>query len=134
MSENLFCPIFDATFYPEKNPEVAELLTHIVGFDSVDDEGSPEGPCCCTRPSLWKSDKNPTYCWQLYYLWSNINVLNSIRESKGLNTFSFRPHAGETGDVMHLAATYMLCQSINHGINLDRQISLQYLYYLDQVS
>ena len=27
----------------------------------------------------------------------------------------------------------MLCQSVNHGINLDRQVSLQYLYYLDQV-
>ena len=35
---------------------------------------------------------------------------------------------------MHLAATYMLCKSINHGINLDKQVSLQYLYYLDQVS
>ena len=35
---------------------------------------------------------------------------------------------------MHLAATYMLCRSINHGINLDKQVSLQYLYYLDQVS
>ncbi len=34
---------------------------------------------------------------------------------------------------MHLAVTYMLCQSINHGINLDMQVSLQYLYYLDQV-
>ena len=28
---------------------------------------------------------------------------------------------------MHLAATYMLCRSINHGINLDKQVSLQYL-------
>lgn len=34
---------------------------------------------------------------------------------------------------MHCAAAYMLCQSVNHGINLDRQVSLQYLYYLDQV-
>merc|ERR1719410_864842 len=34
---------------------------------------------------------------------------------------------------MHLAATYMLCRSINHGVNLDKQVSLQYLYYLDQV-
>mmetsp|Transcript_6923 Transcript_6923/g.8015 ORF Transcript_6923/g.8015 Transcript_6923/m.8015 type:complete len:781 (+) Transcript_6923:236-2578(+) len=133
MLENLFCPIFEATLYPEDNPEVAELLKHIVGFDSVDDEGSPEGPCCCKRPSEWKSEQNPTYSWQLYYLWANITVLNKIRKSKGLNTFSLRPHAGETGDVMHLAATYILCQSINHGINLDRQVSLQYLYYLDQV-
>jgi len=56
-----------------------------------------------------------------------------IRKSKGLNTFSFRPHAGETGDVMHMATTYILSQSINHGVNLDNQVSLQYLYYLDQV-
>jgi hypothetical protein len=27
-----------------------------------------------------------------------------------------------------------LCPSINHGINLEHQVSLQYLYYLDQVS
>ncbi len=31
-------------------------------------------------------------------------------------------------------ATYMLADSINHGINLASQVSLQYLYYLDQVS
>ncbi len=134
MLENLFVPIFEATLYPEKHPEVAELLTHIVGFDSVDDEGTAEAPCGCSRPSEWNKEQNPAYCWQLYYLWANIEVLNRLRVSKGLNTFAFRPHAGETGDAMHLAATYMLADSINHGINLDKQVSLQYLYYLDQVS
>lgn len=34
---------------------------------------------------------------------------------------------------MNLATTYLLCPSINHGINLEHQVSLQYLYYLDQV-
>ena len=34
---------------------------------------------------------------------------------------------------MNLACTYMLSESIAHGINLDQQVSLQYLYYLDQV-
>ena len=38
-----------------------------------------------------------------------------------------------SGDVMHLAATHMLATSINHGINLEHQVSLQYLYYLDQI-
>jgi AMP deaminase len=42
MLENIFTPIFQATLKPEENPEIAELLTHIVAFDSVDDEGSPE--------------------------------------------------------------------------------------------
>mmetsp|Transcript_33107 Transcript_33107/g.67625 ORF Transcript_33107/g.67625 Transcript_33107/m.67625 type:complete len:726 (+) Transcript_33107:80-2257(+) len=133
MLENLFGPLFEATLFPDKHPEVAELLKHIVGFDSVDDEGSLEAPLSCCLPSVWKREDNPAYCWQLYYLWANIEVLNKLRQTKGLNTFAFRPHAGETGDSMHLAATYMLCRSINHGINLDKQVSLQYLYYLDQV-
>mmetsp|Transcript_17157 Transcript_17157/g.37212 ORF Transcript_17157/g.37212 Transcript_17157/m.37212 type:complete len:884 (+) Transcript_17157:191-2842(+) len=133
MLENLFCPLFEATLNPEAHPEVAELLKHIVGFDSVDDEGAAEAQCSCTRPSAWKTKQNPAYSWQLYYLFANIEVLNRLREARGLNTFSLRPHAGETGDPMHLAAAYMLCKSVNHGVNLDRQVSLQYLYYLDQV-
>jgi len=44
MLENLFVPIVEATLDPKKHPEVAELLTHIVGFDSVDDEGTIEEP------------------------------------------------------------------------------------------
>ena len=134
MLENLFAPLLDATLRPDENPEVAELLTHIVGFDSVDDEGAPEAPLSSAEPSSWTSEENPAYSWQLYHIWANLEVLNRVRESRGLNTFAFRPHAGETGETMHLAATYMLCRSINHGINLDRQVSLQYLYYLDQVS
>jgi len=133
MLENLFVPLFEATLHPEAHPEVAELLSHIVGFDSVDDEGSMEAPLTCCLPSSWKKEDNPAYCWQLYYLWANIHILNRVRESRGMNTFAFRPHAGETGETMHLAATYMLCRSINHGINLDKQVSLQYLYYLDQI-
>lgn len=133
MLENIFCPMFDATLYPDKHPEIAELLKHVVGFDSVDDEGASEMHYSGIRPSEWKDGKNPAYGWQLYHLWANLQVLNRLRTSKGLNTFSFRPHAGETGDVMHLGAAYMLAKSINHGINLDKQVSLQYLYYLDQV-
>ncbi len=122
MLENLFNPLFEATLHPEQHPEVSELLNHIVGFDSVDDEGALEAPLSCCEPSSWKHEDNPAYCWQLYYLWVNIEILNIVRESRGLNTFAFRPHAGETGDAMHLAATYMLCRSINHGINLDKQV------------
>ena len=93
----------------------------------------PKAPLTCDTPASWTQEENPSYAWQLYYLWANLEVLNKVRKSKGLNTIAFRPHAGETGDTMHLAATYMLCRSINHGINLDKQVSLQYLYYLDQV-
>jgi AMP deaminase len=133
MIENIFVPLFEATLNPEKHPEIAEAMTHIVGFDSVDDEGCQEEPCGTERPHEWRTDMNPSYWWQLYYIWANLEVLNNLRLARGLNTFAFRPHAGETGDPMHLAATYILCKSINHGILLDMQVSLQYLYYLDQV-
>ena len=160
MLENLFIPLFEATLHPEEHPEISELLNNIVGIDSVDDEGCLEvssmkskhrlqvfakrrsttvsfllkAPLSSNKPSSWTEEDNPAYSWQLYHLWANIEVLNRVRRSKGLNTIAFRPHAGETGDTLHLAATYMLCRSINHGINLDKQVSLQYLYYLDQVS
>ena len=65
MLKNLFYPIFQATLFPEKHPQIAELLNHIVAFDSVDDEGTLEAPCNCTRPSAWQNDSNPAFCWQL---------------------------------------------------------------------
>ena len=42
MLENIFIPMFEATLYPERKPKLAEALKHIVGIDSVDDEGAPE--------------------------------------------------------------------------------------------
>ena len=81
----------------------------------------------------WTAKDSPPYHWQIFYMAINIYVLNQLRASRGMNTFSFRPHAGESGDEMHLAATYMLAESVNHGINLDKNTPLQYLYYLDQV-
>ena len=42
MLENIFAPLFEATLYPERKPKLAEALKHIVGIDSVDDEGAPE--------------------------------------------------------------------------------------------
>jgi AMP deaminase len=133
MIENVFVPLFEATLRPDDHPEVARAMAHIVGFDSVDDEGALEENCASQRPGEWTTDKNPSFWWQLYFLWANMEVLNRLRRARGLNTFAFRPHAGETGDPMHLAATYLLCQSVNHGILLDMQVSLQYLYYLDQI-
>ena len=60
-------------------------------------------------------------------------MLNRLREARGLGAFSLRPHAGEAGDIDHLAATFLAAENIAHGINLRRSPSLQYLYYLSQV-
>jgi len=50
-----------------------------------------------------------------------------------MNTFSFRPHCGESGDVMHLAAAFMLCGGVSHGVNLNKNPTLEYLFYLEQI-
>ena len=39
----------------------------------------------------------------------------------------------QAGDVDHLAAAFLLCHNISHGINLRKSPVLQYLYYLAQV-
>lgn len=49
------------------------------------------------------------------------------------DTFAFRPHCGEAGDMEHLAAGFLLAKGINHGLNLQKSPALQYLYYLAQI-
>ena len=52
----------------------------------------------------------------------------------GYSRLSFRPHAGEAGELNHLHAAYLTARGISHGLGLRRTPSLQYLYYLCQVS
>ena len=51
----------------------------------------------------------------------------------GLHNHVFTPHAGEAGDKKHLAATFLCAEHINHGIILRKTVSMQYLYYLEQI-
>jgi len=134
---NIFQPIFDATEKPEDHPELAEFLTLVSGFDSVDDESIADLPLApngeVTNPAAWTAKQNPPYSYQLYFLYANICRINELRRSKGLNTFALRPHCGESGSVDHLAAAYLTSYGINHGVQLENQITLQYLYYLDKI-
>ena len=70
-------------------------------------------------PKQWTRAHNPGYAYQMYYMAANIAVLNKLRRSKGLNEFVLRPHCGESGDINHLAATYLVgCPSVSHGIQV----------------
>jgi AMP deaminase len=60
-------------------------------------------------------------------------VLNQLRQAKGFNTFAYRPHAGEAGDVEHLCSTFLVAQGINHGLVMNQHPTVQYLYYLCQI-
>jgi len=136
MIDNFFRPLFEATQAPEKHPEVAAFLEHVVGFDSVDDESKPElsrHDLSSPTPENWTSAENPPYSYYVYYWYANMSVLNQFRRRRRLNTFVLRPHAGEAGPSSHLMSTFLLAQGIAHGIRLRKAPVLHYLYYLAQV-
>lgn len=134
---NIFDPMFAATIDPAGNPRVFALLQQMVGVDSVDDESlpPPKGKLRdCPPPELWKSSENPPYSYYSFYMARNVAALNCLREERGLNVLSFRPHCGEAGPLTdHLAASFLLANGINHGLKLKESPSLQYLYYICQI-
>lgn len=150
---NIFNPLFAVTIDPASNPPLHYFLKTVVGIDSVDDESKPEhslhsytgnnvggstnagvsSRSGILTPEQWTISENPPYAYWMYYMYANLVALNKLRAMRGLNTFQFRPHCGEAGDIDHLIATYLVANQINHGILLRKNSSLCYLYYLSQI-
>ena len=132
---NIFEPLFQVALDPSVDPKLHHFLKRVVGFDTVDDESKVEKKVHkkSTFPKFWTSDANPSYSYYLYYLFANLASLNAFRRTRGLNTFTFRPHCGEAGDPNHLAAAFLTSEGINHGILLRKVPVMQYLYYLAQI-
>ena len=132
---NIFEPIFEVTRNPSSNPKLFLFLTHIVGFDSVDDESKPEMRTFKRFPTAreWNFTTNPPYSYYLYYMYANIASLNNFRMARGMNTFSIRPHSGEAGDPEHLSVAFLTSLNICHGVLLRKIPAMQYLYYLLQI-
>ncbi|GJQ15459.1 hypothetical protein GpartN1_g7250.t1 [Galdieria partita] len=136
MLENIFTPLIQVTIDPSSHPSLHRLLQQVVGFDSVDDESVVQPRLNWSRigpPAQWTFDVNPPYSYYSYYIYANLYVLNKLREARGFSTFRYRPHAGEAGDMEHLAVCFLLADGINHGIKLRKSPPLQYLYYLCQI-
>ncbi|KAK1376843.1 AMP deaminase [Heracleum sosnowskyi] len=133
--DNFFLPLFEVTVDPESHPQLHVFLKQVVGLDLVDDESKPERRPTkhMPTPAQWTNIFNPAYSYYVYYFYANLYTLNKLRESKGMTTIRFRPHSGEAGDIDHLAATFLTCHNIAHGINLRKSPVLQYLYYLAQI-
>lgn len=134
--DNIFLPLFEATNNPSKHPELHKFLQYVIGLDSVDDESKPENPLFdpdMPLPENWTVDDNPPYAYYLFYMYSNLTVLNNFRRERGLNTFVLRPHCGEAGAVQHLVCGYLMAENISHGLLLRKVPVLQYLYYLAQI-
>jgi len=136
MLENIFAPIFEATIDPSAHRDVADFLEHISGFDTVDDESASSGRTFSSKerlPGDWDIAENPSYRYYGFFIKANIQMLNELRASKGMNQFSFRPHAGEAGEVHHLDTAFLLADGINHGLNLRKSPALEYLFFLAQI-
>jgi len=132
----LFEPLFEATIDPSSHPDLHKFLQYVSGFDSVDDESKPENAMFdidVPTPDEWSWHENPPYSYYLYYTYVNITILNQLRAERGMNTFNFRPHCGEAGPVQHLVSSFMMCESISHGLLLRKAPVIQYLYYLCQM-
>jgi len=134
MLQHLFRSLFEVTVDPSSHPKLHIFLQAVVGFDSVDDESlRDKNYKSYPKPADWTSSHNPPYSMFGFYVYANLYVLNKLRESKGFSTFAYRPHAGEAGDIEHLATAFLLARSINHGLLLKESPPLQYLYYLCQI-
>ncbi|XP_074332077.1 AMP deaminase-like isoform X2 [Apium graveolens] len=133
--DNFFLPLFEVTVDPQSHPQLHVFLKQVVGLDLVDDESKPERRPTkhMPTPAQWTNIFNPAFSYYVYYFYANLYTLNKLRESKGMTTIRFRPHSGEAGDIDHLAATFLTCHNIAHGINLRKSPVLQYLYYLAQI-
>jgi AMP deaminase len=66
-------------------------------------------------------------------MYANLYTLNNLRQMRGLNTFKFRPHCGESGSPFHLNTAFLTANCINHGIQLENSPVMCYLYYLAQM-
>lgn len=138
LMKNIFEPMFAATLHPEAHPEIYTFLNHVSAIDCVDDESNHDplllpGASKNVPAGEWKDKSNPPYSYWCYHVWANLYTLNRLREARGLNTFTFKPHGGESGPRHHLATCYLLADSVNHGWRLDSEPTLQYLYYLSQI-
>ncbi|XP_008778143.2 probable AMP deaminase [Phoenix dactylifera] len=133
--DNIFLPLFEVTVDPESHPQLHVFLKQVVGLDLVDDESKPERRPTkhMPTPAQWTNIFNPAFSYYAYYCYANLYTLNKLRELKGMTTIKFRPHAGEAGDIDHLAATFLVAHNIAHGINLRKSPVLQHLYYLAQI-
>lgn len=123
--DNIFVPIKEA--YNKNNSQLLLFLNKVFGFDSVDNEEEYNDEYYKNVGTIidnkyikkqLKNKKNPfNYSMYLYLMWYYISDLNKTVKNKR-KIFFFKPHSGELGYAHHLLTSFILCDSICHGINL----------------
>ncbi|PAV89020.1 hypothetical protein WR25_14959 [Diploscapter pachys] len=125
--DNIFTPLFEVTNDPSSHPDLYRFLQQVSGIDSVDDESKNEFinfDRSTPAPPQYCDAENPPYSYYLFYMYSNLCALNAFRRSRGMNTFTLRPHCGEAGSVSHLLTGFLTSESIAHGILLRKGLNV----------
>ena len=133
---NIFGPLFQVSLDPSSDPSLHLFLSNVGSFDSVDDESGFNSKNLLQDhmfPQDWTTEENPSFAYYQYYMYANLVSLNQLRARKGLPTFDYRPHCGSSGLSEHLAVGFLLAGNITHGITLQHNSTLQYLFYLAQI-
>jgi AMP deaminase len=97
----LFAPLFAVSMDPASDPALHQFMQQVVAIDlkeSIASEAQESLGPDTPPPGEWTALSNPPYEYYLYHIWANLNGLNRLRHSRGLNTLKLRPHCGESRD------------------------------------
>lgn len=131
--DHIFMPLWEVSLNPAKYPKLHHFLAYVAGFDCDGNEQKVDMTLELKPPHEWNGPLNPPFNYYMYYLWANITNLNAFRRQRGLNVFSFRPQAGESGSLDHLIGAFLTADGISHGVTLMQSPTLQYLFYITQL-
>eukprot|EP00906_Rhabdomonas_costata_P002524 RCo003980 len=83
--DNIFLPMWQASVYPEKFPQLDTFLANIVAFTVISDEVTKGQILPEFQPPLeWPWHRNPPDIYFNYYIWANLYSLNAYRRSRGM--------------------------------------------------
>eukprot|EP01126_Amoeba_proteus_P044933 TRINITY_DN5013_c0_g1_i5.p1 TRINITY_DN5013_c0_g1~~TRINITY_DN5013_c0_g1_i5.p1 ORF type:complete len:607 (+),score=125.32 TRINITY_DN5013_c0_g1_i5:278-2098(+) len=134
--DNIFVPLQEATVDPKGHPELDALLKVTSRLEINRELASSWAESSLSKPpSEWKgiSSGNPPDEYYCYYIWANLQNINSARKISGKNLIKFRIQTTPGADLTRLCCGYLLCDTITGGADLIDHPVLQNLYYLAQI-
>eukprot|EP01012_Entosiphon_sulcatum_P012156 TRINITY_DN17591_c0_g1_i1.p1 TRINITY_DN17591_c0_g1~~TRINITY_DN17591_c0_g1_i1.p1 ORF type:complete len:1308 (+),score=190.02 TRINITY_DN17591_c0_g1_i1:456-4379(+) len=132
--DNIFLPLWEASVHPKSHAELDDLLRHVSAINVISDELLRTQDLPDQRPpAQWPWSENPSDVFFSYYIWANLQALNTFRASRKLSTLSYRPNCAEKPNLDNMVTSFLLADSINHGVRMTVSPVLQYLFYLTQI-
>ena len=95
---NIFSPLWEASAFPHRDPNMDHLLRHTSGLDFDADShhlpaATTSSSALAAAPALWDLPADPPYQYYCFYLWANLAALNRFRARQRQPQLLFRPHA-----------------------------------------